>query len=208
MTQDEMIDTLIDAQGRLYSEEIGANIARNTPQELFHWLIGAIMLSARISAHNAVEGAAALRRENLHTIDALIDADRKDVVRVLNENGYARYDESTADYLHDTAVMVRNKFDGDLRHVRGHHALEDLQSAKGLGPLGAHIFAREAQLVWEELYPELGQPAHQAAVQLNLPDKAERLHELAGTQQRYVRLVAALTRVALDGPAEEVEKLL
>ncbi|GGL73671.1 hypothetical protein [Wenxinia marina] len=208
MTRKDVATALIDHQGTLYSEAIGATISRNTPQELFHWLIASIMLSARISAGNAVEGAAALREAGLHKIDAILGADRHDLVKVLNGNGYARYDESTADYLRDTARLVDESYDGDLRQMRGDSAdetLKRLQQAKGLGKLGASIFAREAQLVWDELYPTIDGKAVEMAGELGLPTEAEDLRDLAGGRERFVRLVAALTRARLEGPDEAVE---
>lgn len=211
MTQKATAKALIDHQGMLYSEEIGANIARDTPQELFHWLICALMMSARISAANAVQGARALREAGLHKIDAIRGADRRDLVRVLNENGYARYDESTADYIRAAAELVDEKYRGDLRALRdaggdGEAILGLIQEIKGIGRVGAEIFAREAQLAWPALYPKVGGPAERAARDLGLPDDARGLAELIGSRERFVRLVAALTRAALDGPADEVQE--
>lgn len=210
--QDDIIDALIEESGTLYSEEVGANIARDTPQELFHWLIASIMLSARISAGNAVQGAAALREAGLHRIDAIQEAAWEDIVRVLNENGYARYDESTARYLQDTAAWAEATCDGDLRRLRDgaedtDAVLKALQGAKGLGPMGADIFAREVQLVWDVFYPRLDGPAEKQAKKMGLPDDAQKLAGAAGTRERFVRLVAALTRVALDGPGPRVKGL-
>jgi hypothetical protein len=48
MAQKATAKALIDHRGTLCSEEIGANIARDTSQELFHCLICALMMSARI----------------------------------------------------------------------------------------------------------------------------------------------------------------
>ncbi len=102
MTQKDAVDALISHQGTLYSEEMGAHVENDTPQELFHWLIGAIMLSARISADNAVRGCKALRENDFHKIDVILERDYWDLVKVLNENGYARYDEF------DRAVPARH----------------------------------------------------------------------------------------------------
>jgi hypothetical protein len=208
---DTLIDILIEEQGTLYCEEVGADPGRDTPQELFHWLVGAIMLSARISASNAVQAARALRAAGLHKIDAIEAADRAELVRVLNENGYARYDESTADYIRDTAAWVREEYDGDLRGLRdaggdAEAVLKRLQGAKGLGPLGARIFAREAQLAWDVFYPRIDGPAVAQAGRFGLPEEAPALAEAAGDRERFVRLGAALTRVALDGPTEAVAR--
>lgn len=211
MTQKDTVNALIDSQGTLYSEEMGAHVEHDTPQELFHWLIGAIMLSARISAGNAVEGCKALRKNDFHKIDVILDRDYWDLVKVLNENGYARYDESTAGYIRDTAEWVRDTYDGDLRKLRDSAEdagaiLEKLQGAKGMGETGANIFAREAQLVWDAFYPRADGPALDAADDLGLPRDAKRLADLAGSRERFVRLLAALTRAKLDGPSDAVKE--
>ena len=211
MAQKDVVKALIDHQGTLYSEEMGAHVARDTPQELFHWLIGAIMLSARIDAGNAVRGCRALRDSNFHKIDVILERDYWDIVKILNENGYARYDESTARYLQDTAAWARDSWDGDLRKLSDSAEnldaiLEKLQEAKGLGKTGAEIFAREAQLVWDALYPRADGPALDAADALGLPREACALVDLAGSRERFVRLMAALTRVRLDGAADEVKE--
>lgn len=205
----DLVDALIEESGALYSEKMGAHIAKDTPQELFHWLVGSIMLSARIDARHAVEAAAALREAGLHRIASLREAKWEDVVRVLNENGYARYDESTAGYLQETAEWAERHWHGDLRRLRdaaedADGVLQALQGAKGLGPLGASIFAREVQLVWDVLHPRFDGPGRKTAADLDLPDDAAELAELAGSRERFVRLVSALTRVALDGPGERV----
>lgn len=210
--QTDLVDALIEEHGTLYSEAMGAHIARDTPQELFHWLVGAILLSARISAGQAVQAGAALREAGLHKIDGILAADRGDLVRVLNRNGYARYDESTADYLRDTARWARDSWAGDLRRLRdasgnGEGVRKALTGAKGLGPMGARIFAREAQLVWDVFYPGLDGPALEQARRYGLPGEAGDLAELAGGRERFVRLCAALTAVALDGPGETVAAL-
>ncbi|MGZ9812256.1 hypothetical protein ACXN5S_17475 [Pseudoroseicyclus sp. H15] len=204
MSQTSIAQALIDSQGELYSEAIGANIARDTPQELFHWLIGSVMLSARIASGNAVQGAAALREAGLHKIDAILKADGAQIVRVLNKNGYARYDESTADYIRDNARFVEETYGGDIRGMREGDVLKNLQQIKGIGPAGAEIFAREVQLVWDECYPTLGKPGAKAAKKLGLPEASEALADLAGGREAFVRLVAALTRASLEGPSEAV----
>jgi len=207
MSRKDLVDALIETQGRLCSERIGADIFRDTPEEMFHWLIGAILLSARRSSGTAVRAARALRREGLHRIDALLEADRTEVVRVLGANGPRRLNESTADVLRDTAAIVRARFGGDLRKARANRAtLQQLHCAKGLGPLGAEIFAREAQVVWDELFPVLGGPAEKAAADLGLPTEAGDLSDLCCNRERYVRLVSALTRVWLEGASPEVQE--
>ncbi|MBJ3764463.1 hypothetical protein ILP92_17140 [Maribius pontilimi] len=209
MSQQDIVDALIADQGVLFSEEIGANIARDTPQELFHWLIGCLLLAARISSDLAVQAASALRAEGLHKIDGLLDADDVTVMRCLGENGYKRYDGVATDYLKSTAAIIRERYDDDLRNMLDDDAdtvLARLTEAKGLGDMGAQIFAREAQLVWDVFYPRLDGPAEQAAGKLGLTTDHGALVSMAGSRERFVRLTAALTRAQLRGAGDRVEQ--
>ena len=211
MSRKDVAAALIEHQGELYSEAMGANVARDTPQELFHWLIGAIMLSARIDATLAVDSAKRLREAGLHKIEAIMEAEDRTLYDVLTEGGYTRYREVTTGYLKETAAWAKEACGGDLRRLRDEAGNADallaaLQGAKGLGPAGAAIFAREAQLVWDVLHPRADGPALDAADDLGLPRDAGALADLAGSRERFVRLMAALTRAALDGPVEAVRE--
>lgn len=212
MAQKDVADALIEAQGRLFSVEMGADIARDQPAQWFHWLVGAILMSSRIGHANAVRAAAALKREKLHTVEGILGSERSRRIKVLNENGYARYDNQGADYIHAAADLAKERYDGDLRRLREEAAdpqaiADALTGFKGIGKVGAEIFCREAQMVWTELHPQAGGPALDAAAELGLPKDAKRLAGLAGSPERMARLVAALTRAALDGPAEEVRRV-
>jgi hypothetical protein len=206
-----VIEALIEEQGTLYSEAMGADLAKGTPQPLFHWLLGSILLSARISAKNAVEAGLGLKKEGLATIKALLASDKRARIRALNVHGYARYDTMTADYIREAAALVDERYGGDLRRLRdaGGDAAgieAALREVKGIGTTGASIFCREAQLVWDPLYPRLDGPAADEAKALGLPTDAAELARIAGSRARFVRLTAALTRAALEGPAEAVNE--
>ena len=193
----------------LYSEEMAANIARDTPQELFHWLVGTILLSAWIDATLAVASARALREAGLHKIDAILAAPDAHPIEALTAGGYTRYREVTTGYLKDTAAWARDAYDGDLRRLRDEAGdadaiLEALQGAKGLGPTGPAILVRATKLVWGARLSQSDGPALDAAKDLNLPRGADELADLAGSRERFVRLMAALTRAAIDGPDDAV----
>lgn len=209
MSQQDSVDALIRDQGVLFSEGMGATIARNTPQELFHWLCGSILLAARISSDLAVQAAQGLRSEGLHTVDALVAADEATIMRCLGENGYKRYDGVGTDYLKATARLVQDHYNSDLRNMLDDDpdaVLGRLKEAKGLGDTGAGIFAREAQLVWDVFYPRLDGPAIRAANALGLTTDHGALVSMAGSRERFVRLAAALTRADLGAPSEAVRQ--
>ncbi|EPX76739.1 hypothetical protein [Salipiger mucosus] len=210
MSQQELVEALIADHGTPWSEEIGADIARDVPQPWFHWLLAAQLMSAPIHAGQAARAAAGLKAAGLHKIEAILESDRETRIRVLNESGYARFDNRGADYIFAAAELVRERWGGDLRRLAeegGDRAgiLRALTRVKGIGEAGAAIFAREAQIAWDALYPMLDDAAAEEAGRLGLPREAEALAELAGSRERFVRLAAALVRVALDGPSERVQ---
>ncbi|MEX0803886.1 MAG: hypothetical protein WD688_11300 [Candidatus Binatia bacterium] len=115
-------------------------------------------MSARIPAANAVQAAKALVEARLTTPERMAQASWQDRVDVITWHGYKRYDERTSTMLGNTSKLLIGKYNGDLRKLRDdaerdvkrEHRL--LQQFSGIGPVGADIFLREVQLVWET-YP-------------------------------------------------------
>jgi hypothetical protein len=90
-------------------------------------------------------------------------------------HGHARYDEKTSRFLADTSTLLLEKYGGDLRELRETakrdptRKRELLRECKGIGNVGVDIFFREAQVIWDELYPFADQRALRAARKLGLP---------------------------------------
>lgn len=209
-TPRDLAKSVLDTYGRTYAEEIGIRL-KNTPAPLFQWLCGSLLLSARISAENAVEAARALLEAKLTTPRKMAEATWQDRVDVITWHGYKRYDESTSTMLGDTATMLRERYGGDLRKLReeaGREARKEhelLQQFKGIGRLGADIFLREVQGVWEEAYPHADARVTKAAKKIGLPEDATALSRLVDRKD-FPRLVAGLIRVDLAKAHAEVRK--
>lgn len=201
---------LLDTYGTTYAEELGIDLTKDTPSVLFRWLCAAVMMSARISSDNAMRGAKALAEAGWTTADHMANSTWKERVKVLNEHGYARYDESTARMLGEDAEILLERYDGDLRKLRdkaGREPEEErklLKEFKGIGDVGADIFMRETQTAWEELYPFADRKALSSAGKLGLPENAEGLAELV-SKSDYTALVAALVRCDLAKGHEEIK---
>src|SRR5690606_28757891 len=109
----------------------------------------------------------------------------------------------TSTMLGQGAELVLDHWKGDLRRLReeaGEPAEIErlLQKVPGIGPTGAAIFCREAQLVWPELMPYVDRKAAAGAERLGLPTSPERLASFVDHDpQRFVRLIAGCTRAAL-----------
>ena len=204
-----LIRALLDGYGRTYAEDVGIDTAKDTPAPLFQLLCMSLLLSARIRSDNAVQAARALLRAGLSTPRKMADATWQDRVDVLTANGYKRYDESTASMLGETAEYVLNTYGGDLRRLRAAAGRDVgrerklLQEHKGIGPVGADIFLREVQCVWDEAYPHADSRVLGAARRLGLPADARALAALV-SRQEFPHLVSALIRVDLAGAYDDL----
>jgi hypothetical protein len=205
----QIIHTLLERHGRLFSEELHIRLEQGTPAPLFRWLCASILFSARISAKLALRGAQALTEAGWTTPARLAEATWEERTRVLNQSGYARYDERTSTMLGQTAELLLDRYRGDLRRLRYEAAYDPdrerarLKEFKGMGDVGVDIFFREVQVVWDELFPFADQRALLAASRLKLGRNAQ---DLVGYVDRrdFTRLVAALVRVDLTGDYDAV----
>ncbi|MET8396126.1 endonuclease [Streptomyces anthocyanicus] len=193
---------LVDAHGQTYAEEAGIRL-KDTPQPLYRLLVLAHLLSARISASIAVAAARALSEAGLRDPRRMAGATWQQRVDALGRGGYRRYDERTATQLGEAAELLTERWGGDLRRLRDEadgdvsELRRLLQEFPGMGPTGADIFLREAQLVWPETGPLLDRKALRGAERLDLPGDRDRLLALAGKTEPAV-LAAALVRAAVD----------
>lgn len=205
-----VVQVLLERHGRTFAEELGIDLATNSPEVLFRWMCAALLLSARIRAGNAMRAARALTDRGWMTARDMAAATWEERTHVLNQAGYARYDESTARMLGSTAELLLAEYGGDLRrlrHVAGHDPGQErelLKACKGVGEVGVDIYFRELQVAWQELYPFADRKALRTAALLGLPSDAEGLAQLV-PHHELARLVAALVRVSL---AREVASVL
>ncbi len=211
MADDDRVRALLDRHGVPFADELGLDLRKGTPSALFGLLLFAVLSSARIRSTNATTGTRALLDEGWSSVKKLAGTSWEQRVRVLNRNGYARYDERTSTMLGDLAAEVQERWGGDLRRMRKQangdaKALKQLLTEhKGLGPVGADIFLREVQACWPEVRPYVDQRAKQAAKALGLPAKADDLAALVDGDD-LARLVAALVRVSLADDAADIKK--
>ncbi len=205
----KIVNVLLRDYGRTFAEELGIRISNSTPAELYKLLCASLLFSVRISVSAAEQAFRALMKNRLTTPHKMATSTWEARTRILNKSGYARYDESTSRYLGQSADLVLTKYKGDLRKLRAETNRDPeaergrLKEFKGVGNTGVDIFFREAQLIWDELYPFLDARSAEEARKLGLPEKARDLAALCGKKE-YPRLVAALVRVKLERAENEV----
>jgi hypothetical protein len=200
---------LLERHGRTFADELGIDVAKNTPSPLYRLLCAATLMSARIGSPIAVVAARNLAKRGWRSPRKLAESTWEQRVKALNEAGYTRYQERTATMLGDLTEHLLERYGGDLRRLREAAEREPkaerrlLKEFKGLGDVGVDIFFREAQVAWEELFPFADRRALDAAGRLKLPKDPGKLADLVGAAD-YARLVAALVRVELDDDYEAV----
>lgn len=86
----------------------------------------------------------------------------------------------------EAATYVRERFNSDLRRL-GHACASEVRAAEealtgipGIGEVGAAVFLREVQAVWDWVGPYFDERAIEAARSLDLPASPAQLQQLAG----------------------------
>lgn len=205
-----VVRALLARHGTSYAEQLRINVARGTPGPLFQLLVFALLSSARISSELALRGTRGLFDAGWTSARRMAGSGWDERARVLNESGYARYDERTATMLGKTCATLLDDYGGDLRRLRGAARGEPaeerrrLKKFSGIGDVGADIFCRQAQVAWSELYPYVDERAVRAARSLKLPTDPAELARLAGGRRGLPRLVDAIVQASLAKDINEI----
>ncbi len=211
VTRQAMVAALLEQRGRTFCAELAIPIGCGTPSPLFRWLCASLLMSARISTDIAVKAARALAEAGWTTPRKMAAASWEERVKVLNRAGYARYDESTSRMLGETCDLLIERYRGDLRKLRAAAGRDTdterahLKAFKGIGDVGVDIFFREAQLVWDELYPFADKRALEAGGRLGLPADAAGLARQV-SREDFPRLVAGLARLKRADEFEQIRQ--
>ena len=211
--QRRRLETMLAMHPRTFAQELGGGGLKNTPSSLYRLLCFAHLASTRIRHDIAVAATRALFKHGWVTPRKMLATGWGMRVKVLNQAGYARYDESTATRLAHNAQLLIDEYAGDLRRLRdaaGGDAGEirrRLKELKGIGDVGVDIFFREAQAQWQELYPFADKLALRAATKLSLPGDTAALARLVDEDaSRLAHLLAALVRVELEKEHDQVRR--
>ncbi len=175
----------------LYSEDLGIDLKE--PSGRFKWFLASILFGARISEKIAMNSYNCFERYGLDSLDKIVTAGWDELVRVLDEGGYVRYDFSTATKLLEIMKMLKDKY-GSLENLYEQSSdtkdLErKLQEFKGIGAVTTQIFLRELRGVWH-ISPEVSSRAKNAAENLDI-----NLHEYEG--EKLSRIETALVKLSL-----------
>jgi len=184
----DKIDVLL-ANFPLYSEDLGIDLTN--PSGRFKWFLASILFGARISEKIAANTYKTFERSGIDSLGNIITAGWDELVKMLDEGGYVRYDFSTATKLLDIMETLKDKY-GSLENLYSQASdtndLERrLQEFKGIGAVTAQIFLRELRGVWQ-ISPEVSSKAKSVAENLDINLQEFEVEKLLRVETALVKL--------------------
>lgn len=175
----------------LYSEDLGIDLIK--PSGRFRWFLASVLFGARISEKIAMKTYRTFEKYGILSPEKILDAGWDELVRILDEGGYVRYDFSTATKLLNITKELKEKY-GSLEELYANSRnTDDLKSKlmefKGIGEVTSQIFLRELRGVWKIDVP----------VSIKAAEMAERMNiNLEGFEgEKLTRIEDALVKLYL-----------
>jgi endonuclease III len=130
--------------------DLHINLAAGNEEGLFKWLIASFLMGKRIQAEIAVKAYQVIvEKHQRDTPRKLAHCSHRELVAMLGEAHYVRYDETTASRLSALARKLNDEYGGKVGNMV--KASDDRQSFEkrladfdGIGPKTVEIFMREA----------------------------------------------------------------
>lgn len=197
-----------------FAAELGLDLKRG-PEDRQKWLLAAIFYGARISGQLAERTYRVFVARGVYRPEAILAQGWDNLVLLLDEGGYTRYDFKTATKLLRVMESLTRDYQGSLeRLAEVSRDYDDLEQrlralAPGIGPATANIFLRELRGVWPQAAPPLSELARLAGEHLRLlPPGLTPEEALSALQEKWQRqpvpgfdfadLEAALVRLGRD----------
>ncbi len=194
---------LLATHGQLFSEQLGIDLTTRRPRALFKWFLASMLFGARITESVAVRTYRAFERHGLVTPRAIAAADFDELLQIMAEGGYVRYDGITSRKVQGAGRRLLQDYRGDLNRL--HDAASDaddvihrLMAFNGVGPVTAGIFLRELRGVWPKADPPVGHLARLAAAHIGIADPRTSWKQNPRPGYDFRHFEAALTRLGKD----------
>jgi hypothetical protein len=210
----EALVKLLDKFRGRFATELGLDL-KSGPAARQQWFLAAIFYGGRISGVLAARTYHVFAAAGVYTPEAILAQGWDNLVVLLDEGGYTRYDFKTATKLLKVMDSLQQHYQGSLEQL--HQAAADpddlegrLQElAPGIGPATVNIFLRELRGIWPKARPELSPLAQTAAEHLKLLAPGLSPREVLKQLQRhwqkqplagydFADLEAALVRLGLE----------
>lgn len=194
---------LVAGLGGRFSRELGIDVDGGG-KRVECWALAATLFGNRISTRIALRTYGVLERAGVRTIGDAGHRSWEELVSLLDDGGYVRYDYRTASRLLALARALEERCGGRVaalgeRLLEPHELEAALGALPGWGPVTVRAFLRELRGVWPGADPPLDERTREAARHLELPGELAALRELARSAGLDLRdLEAALVRLALS----------
>ena len=136
---EENIEEFVKKYGKKYSEMLGIDAKKDK----FKWFLAAMLFGAPIREENAMKTYKLFEKYGLTTPEKILEAGWDEIVSILDEGGYTRYDFKTADKIIEACQNIIRQGGIDALIEKGRNALK---VARGIGDVTIDIFLRELDL--------------------------------------------------------------
>ncbi len=135
------------------AKQLGIDISQGEG-DLFKWFIASFLFGKRIQQDIAADAYRVIvEKHKRDTPRKIGNCSWQELVDMLGEGHYVRYDESTAERLLKLCDKLSSEYGGKLGNIRERSKdRKDLKKRlgefEGIGPKTVEIFMREAEKVW------------------------------------------------------------
>jgi hypothetical protein len=134
------------------AENLGIQLSSKKEKELFKWFLACLLYGKPVQQQVAERAFLTLASARLLSPDAILRAGWDELVRLLDEAHYVRFDFSTATKLLHVSKELKERY-GSLTNLLAESKTpaelsKKLQEFKYIGPTTARIFLREVRPIW------------------------------------------------------------
>ena len=137
---------------RAVARRLGIRLSSRKEAELFKWFLACLLFGKPIQQEIAERAYTRLMSAGLRNPDAVLRAGWDELVRLLDEAHYVRYDFSSATKLLEVCQELKQRYGNMTKLIAQARTASDLsarlQEFKHIGPVTARIFTREVGPIW------------------------------------------------------------
>lgn len=139
---------------QINAADLGLKLRKGDEASLYKWFIASFLFGKRIQQDIAKQTYQVIvEKHGRDTPRKLCNCSWQELVDMLGEGGYTRYDESTAERLQELCKKLNDEYGGKVSAIfeasENHQDLQKrLEDFKGIGPKTVEIFLREAGDAW------------------------------------------------------------
>lgn len=195
-------------RSRLFSEELGIDLAARKDSEWFRWLLASLLFGARINGTIARNTYRSFLRHGLTSPRKIIGAGWDFLVNpIMREGGYVRYDGRKSEQVLRVCHSLVEEYGGHVSKLHDDASdARDLEARLlalyGVGPVTMNIFLRELRPFWRKADPEPLPQVTKLAKQLGIDLTRYHRKTLA-----FVRIEAGLIRLLHNRPRSSATSL-